>query len=328
MKRALLVTILVLAICSSCYAQGSAILPYMTQYIRTLLDDANIAAAWVTLGLGSTDGTFAANSDTLIPTEKAIKTYVTNNSSTPGGSDTHIQYNNNGDFAGDEYMTRTVSDSGFLLLETEDALLLVTDDKIILVIDAVNFNLNGRANIGDGGTTNYTRIATNGTISLFGTAGLNLPHLMQSDTTDQSIADVTLGQAITFDSDVHRHNITRTSSSRFTITKEGAYLITFSAIAQSAVAAKNIAIWMKKNDVNVADSTTYYTFKAANATGIITVTFIYHFLEDDYFEFWMWGDHVGVKLDATAAVAFNEGVLPAIPACPSIIMTANYTGVD
>ena len=325
MKRLLI--LLLLAVCSP--ALGGPVPPFTTIFMRTLLDDANMAAAWVTLGIGSTDGTFASDSDTLIPTEKAIKTYVTNNSGgDPGGSDTHIQYNNNGDFAGDEYMTRTVSDSGFLLLETEDALLLVTDDKIILVIDAVNFNLNGRANIGDGGTTNYTRIATNGTISLFGTAGLNLPHLMQSDTTDQSIADVTLGQAITFDSDVHRHNITRTSSSRFTITKEGAYLITFSAIAQSAVAAKNIAIWMKKNDVNVADSTTYYTFKAANATGIITVTFIYHFLEDDYFEFWMWGDHVGVKLDATAAVAFNEGVLPAIPACPSIIMTANYTGVD
>jgi len=166
MKKLCLLLILAMAL----PVMGGGICPFTTIFMRTLLDDADIAAAWVTLGLGSTDGTFASNSDTLIPTEKAIKTYVTNNSSTPGGSDTHIQYNNNGDFAGDEYITRTVTDPGFLLLETEDSLLLVTDDKIILAIDAVNFNLNGIANLGDGGTTNYTNIAANGTITLVGTA--------------------------------------------------------------------------------------------------------------------------------------------------------------
>lgn len=158
--------------------------------------------------------------------------------------------------------------------------------------------------------------------------GIVLPHLMQSDSTDQSISSATAEQVITFNGDIHHSEITRTSSSRFTITKSGSYLITFSILAQSSVAGKQLAVWMKKGGTNVADSATYYTFKANNATAVITVTFIYHFDANDYFEFWMWGNDTGIKLDATAALAASAGVNPAVPACPSIIMTCNFVGKD
>ena len=160
------------------------------------------------------------------------------------------------------------------------------------------------------------------------TTGIMLPHIMQSDNTDQSIVSATAAQVITFDTDVHHYGINRTSSSRFTITKEGSYLITFSAVVLSGTAGKKCSIWMRKNGDDVDDSSTYYTFKSANANTIVTVTFIYHFDIGDYFELWWWGNDTGIKLDYTAAVALNPGVTPAIPACPSIIMTCNYAGKD
>lgn len=155
-----------------------------------------------------------------------------------------------------------------------------------------------------------------------------LPHLMQSDTTDQSIASTTAEQVITFDTDVHHSQITRTSSSRFTITKTGSYLITFSALVASTLPGKRIAIWFKVNGSNVANSSTYYDFKSANANTVVAVTFLEHFEVGDYFELWMWGNDTGIRLDGIAAVAANPGVTPAIPACPSIIMTCNFTGRD
>jgi hypothetical protein len=178
------------------------------------------------------------------------------------------------------------------------------------------------------GDVNSTAINSVGLMTFAGEGGPVLPHLMQSDTTDQSIIDITDEQVITFDTDVHHDGVTRTSNSRFTITKPGSYLLTFSAVVLSGVAGKKIVIWAKKNGVNIDDSATYYTFKSSGANTIITVTFLYHFVAGDYFEFWMWGDNTGIKLDSIPAVAFSSGVTPAIPACPSIIMTCNYVGRD
>lgn len=49
----------------------------------------------------STDGTLGGNSDSALPTEKAVKTYVDGASTSPGGADTQVQYNNGGVFGGD-----------------------------------------------------------------------------------------------------------------------------------------------------------------------------------------------------------------------------------
>lgn len=159
-------------------------------------------------------------------------------------------------------------------------------------------------------------------------AGIEMPHLMQSDNTDQAIADTTIAQVITFDTDVHHHMITRTSASRFTITKRGSYLITFSGVTLCSTAGKRIEVWMRINGSDLTDSNTVYTFKSANANTVIAVSFINHFDINDYFEFWTWGDDTGAKWDYTAAQAANPGVTPARPACPSIIITCNYIGTD
>lgn len=178
-----------------------------------------------------------------------------------------------------------------------------------------------------GDSLNYAQFSATGVLSFYGTAGVVIPHLMQSDTTDQAIADPTTDQVITFNTDVHHSGITRTSSSRFTITKEASYLITFSGVTMGAI-NEYIAVWLKINGNNVVNSNTLYQYKANNATAIVAVSFIDHFAVGDYFEFWTWGTSVNSKWDATAAVAANPGVTPARPACPSIIITANMVGKD
>jgi len=149
------------------------------------------------------------------------------------------------------------------------------------------------------------------------------PHLMQSDTTDQSISNTSNAQVITFNTDVHHHGIERTSSSRFTITdKAGSYLIAFSGVAVGAT-SKEIDMWLRVNDDDVAGSNTIYFFKTTGVGGIVAVTFIQHFDIGDYFEFWTWGDSTACKWDAIAA-----GESPTRPACPSIIITANFIEED
>jgi len=173
-----------------------------------------------------------------------------------------------------------------------------------------------------GGSANYAQFSEAGTLGFTGTAGIQLPHIMQSDSTTQSIANVTLAQVVTFNTDVHHFGITRTSSSRFTITKEASYLIAISAVCDTSVANKQIEVWLRVNGSDVANSNTIIHMPSTVET-TLAVTFIQHFDADDYFEFWMTGDNTGCNLKATAA-----GTTPTRPACPSIIMTTNYTGVD
>jgi hypothetical protein len=115
---------------------------------------------------------------------------------------------------------------------------------------------------------------------------------------------------ITFDTDVHHKFIDRTSSSRFTITKRGSYLISFSGVT-TGVINERIEVWLREN-----------------GTDVIAVTFIEHLNPGDYFEFWTWGSNTSNKWDYTAAAAANPGVTPARPACPSIIITCNYVSAD
>lgn len=146
---------------------------------------------------------------------------------------------------------------------------------------------------------------------------ISSPYLMQSDSTDQAIANVNNAQVITFDTDVYHSGITRTSASRFTVPTAGTYMICFSGIC-SGVLGKLMEVWLRINGVDVASSNTLHTFKTNGATTVIAVTFIQALTAGQYFEFWTWSDDTGCKWDATAA-----GAGPVRPAAPSIIITCN-----
>jgi hypothetical protein len=146
---------------------------------------------------------------------------------------------------------------------------------------------------------------------------INAPYLMQSDSTDQAIANTAAAQVITFDTDVYHSGITRTSSSRFTIPTAGTYMICFSGIC-SGTLNKYIEMWLRVDGVDVASSNTIYQFKTNGNVAVIAVSFIQTFTANQYFEFWTWGDDVSSTWNSTAA-----GAAPTRPACPSIIITCN-----
>lgn len=156
-------------------------------------------------------------------------------------------------------------------------------------------------------------------------------YLIQSNNTDQAISasGITSGQIITFDTDVSKQGFTRTSS-RFTCSTAGEYLICFSGLVVGTI-NKKIAMWLRSGTGagassatdNVINSTTYYSFKSTGGSGIIAVAFIQTLVAGQWFEFWTWGDDTSSTWDYTAAVSADPGVTPARPACPSIIITAN-----
>jgi hypothetical protein len=153
-------------------------------------------------------------------------------------------------------------------------------------------------------------------------AGPLLPYAMASDSTTQSIANVANAQVITFDTSVllSSTGITRTSASRYTINKEGTYLITFSGIASLAALPgnKNIEMWLRVDGADVPNSNTRVQLETAGTVMTMAVCFLYKFNAGQYIEFWTWGDDTDCRWLATAA-----GAGPVRPAVPSVIMTIN-----
>ena len=162
-----------------------------------------------------------------------------------------------------------------------------------------------------------------GLIDFTGEGGLSLPHMQQSDSTSQNIADIAAAQLVTFNTDVYKQHITRTSSSRFTIEFGGSYLIAISAIADLAIGTnKHIEIWLRVNGVDVVGSNTRVQIAGSIET-VVAVTFIQDLSAGDYFEFWTWGDSAACQWLATAKAS-----TPTRPGVPSIIMTCNQIAKD
>jgi hypothetical protein len=148
---------------------------------------------------------------------------------------------------------------------------------------------------------------------------ITLPYLTQSDSTTQGISVINTPQVLTFNTSIYASGITKTSSSRFTVTISGAYLIIFNGIADlTGGANKHIEVWIRVDGIDVPASNTRIEIPSANVEMTVAVSFIYFFRENQYFELWTAGDSTSCRWLATAAGSTAGGV-----ACPSIIMTCN-----
>lgn len=150
-----------------------------------------------------------------------------------------------------------------------------------------------------------------------------VPYGSFSDSTTQTMA-ANVPQVVTYDTDEIKSGIihsTTVSPGRIIIPSAGIYFISYSAIADCNAVGKYIEFWLKVNGSNVPRSNTRSQLPNASVERCITVTYIYKFIANDYFELWVESNDAGMTIKATAAGGTLSGV-----ASPSIILTVNKVG--
>lgn len=159
---------------------------------------------------------------------------------------------------------------------------------------------------------------------------INQPYNQFTSNSDQTAANVATAYAITYDTSDFPDGISLSNSSRINVEHEGIYLFTFSIQFQNDTnATENVDVWFRKNGTDVANSNSQFSMPARKSAGtpaslIATVPFMIDLNGGDYIEI-MWRPSVTtVTIQQLPAVTASPGVTPAIPATPSVILTAQF----
>jgi hypothetical protein len=137
------------------------------------------------------------------------------------------------------------------------------------------------------------------------------------DTTTQTAAVINTPYAMTFNNTQFSQGITRgTPTSRIYADTLNIYNIQFSAqiVNTSGGGAHRAWIWLRKNGVDVPDSTTVIRIQGNNTEAVAAWNFLLEMNAGDYFELMWAADNTGVRLQTFAASGFY-------PAVPSVILT-------
>ena len=146
----------------------------------------------------------------------------------------------------------------------------------------------GTTYLGDGGTTNYTEIASNGDLTFVGTAGLSHGDIYGMDETVTCTTQNTWYQA-TFDTSGPANNVTvSTANNDLTVIALGAYHVGLTICCHSAV-AHNFEAMVKKNNgtVDVPATHLFQRTSVANQVENIAGTCNASFAHDDTIEIWV-----------------------------------------
>lgn len=124
-------------------------------------------------------------------------------------------------------------------------------------------------------------------------------------------------------------NMTATGTSKVKVNYAGRYNFQFSIqIANLDNAAHTVSIWWRKNDTDIPDSNSEFGIAVRKAAGdpshvIASMNYVIDLQGDDYIQVLWRTPQVDVTVEHFNAVAAGVGT-PAIPATPSVILTANY----
>lgn len=149
------------------------------------------------------------------------------------------------------------------------------------------------------------------------------PNATYASTSTQTIASITVGQVVTFNTiEVERGIQLETSGgvgSKIYVRQPGDYMVTFSAICSTTTGSnKNISMWFRKNGNDIDRSNTALRITSNNPQ-VMAVTFIYTLALNDYIELVMAGETTNCEILATPAVVAPS--TPVQPAVPSIVLS-------
>lgn len=136
------------------------------------------------------------------------------------------------------------------------------------------------------------------------------------DTTTQTAAAINTPYAMQLNTTALAYQIDVLNGSEITFKNRGTYNIQFSAQVDQSVGSDHfIWIWMRKNGVDIPDSTGKISIKGSKGELVPAWNFIVGALGGDYVQI-MWAvENTSVQLLAEGATAF-------CPAIPSVIATA------
>lgn len=149
------------------------------------------------------------------------------------------------------------------------------------------------------------------------------PNATYSSSTTQPIANVTLGQVVTFNTiEVEKGIVLQTSGgvgSQIYVKQPGDYLVSISAICNTTSGSnKAMAMWFRKNGTDIPLSNTTLRITSNNPQ-VMAVTFIYTLAANDYIQVAMSGETTSCELIAVPAIVAPS--TPVSPATPSIVLT-------
>lgn len=141
-----------------------------------------------------------------------------------------------------------------------------------------------------------------------------------SDSTDQT-GSITAGTAITYNTQDVSDGVTLVNNSEITVPNTGKYNFQFSIQFKNVENAQQEAIvWLKVNNIDLANSATIYTVSARknasiNGYNVAALTFLLDLTANDYVEvFWL------PSIASLTIEHLPASVSPAYPATPSVIV--------
>jgi hypothetical protein len=157
--------------------------------------------------------------------------------------------------------------------------------------------------------------------SLIGANGgrfVEVPYGLFFDLTDQTLTLPNTAKPITYNQTYLSNAVAIQNSSEIIVSIGGVYNFQFSAqLVSSNSSAKQVYVWIKRNNIDIGYSTHQYTISGGNVHLEINWNFNIDLQAGDFLELEWAANNVNVTLETTAATAPHPGI-------PSAVMTVNY----